>query len=55
MMPAQVYERSAIEQHYLRAQTDPVTGTKVSTRQLTPIYLLRSRGHLPFVCCTHRE
>ena len=40
----QVYERTAIEKHFKRAQTDPVTGGKVSSTQLTPVYMLRSRA-----------
>ena len=40
----QVYERSSIEQHLARHNTDPITGTRLASKVLTPVYFLKSRA-----------
>lgn len=40
----QVYERSSIEQHLGRHNTDPITGTRLTSKVLTPVYFLKSRA-----------
>eukprot|EP00884_Botryococcus_braunii_P009762 jgi/Botrbrau1/18788/Bobra.0386s0104.1 len=40
----QVYERSAIEEHLSRRSTDPVTGQQLSKKDLTPVWILRSKA-----------
>jgi len=40
----QVYERSSIEQHLGRHNTDPITGTRLISKVLTPVFFLKSRA-----------
>ena len=39
-----MYERSSIEQHLARHNTDPITGTRLASKALTPVYFLKSRA-----------
>jgi len=43
-MTMQVYERSSIEQHLGRHNTDPITGTRLISKVLTPVFFLKSRA-----------
>ena len=39
-----MYERHAIERHLSYSDLDPITRTALSSKQLTPVYILRSRA-----------
>ena len=49
-----VYERDAIQTHLAGSNTDPITGATLTSKQLTPIFLLRSRAMEYAENATHR-